>query len=161
MAENLCGSCKLCCTVMRVEAPDADPPFNKPALTPCQHICSAGCSIYESRPSVCSGFLCIWRATLEPEINNPWPNSERPDRTGVVMAVTNESGNVIVHCKTPFAYKDERAWKRICWFVDKGGTVIIEHDSNKVSVVERDYSLSPMRFIGIGENGLKKYMRIR
>lgn len=158
MAENKCGACKLCCTVMRVEAPDAPVPFDKPAHQPCQHICSQGCSIYEKRPNVCEGFLCVWRATYEPEINLPWPASERPDRTGVVMEV-NEKGTVIVHCKTPEAWRDSRALKRIKWFVDKGDNVIIEHTNERVSIMERDYTLSPMQFIGEGSNGLRKYVR--
>lgn len=140
-----CGTCRLCCTLMRVELNPPDEP--KPEMTPCKYICQTGCSIYDSRPGVCRGFECLWLGSQRwPELVEPWSNSERPDRTGVVMEV-NSKGYVCVHCQTPEAYRGDRAWKRIIK-LRQHTQVTIEHGNGCVSVVEDDLTLSPMVYIG-------------
>jgi hypothetical protein len=61
----------------------------------------------------------------------------------------NSKGVVVVHCKTPQAYKGDRAWKRIMKFVQGGTSVTIDHGNGEHSVVERDGSITPMEPIGI------------
>jgi hypothetical protein len=73
-----CGNCSACCdgwltgTVYGHEM--------KPG-TPCHFVRQGGCSIYERRPELpCREFVCGW---MKP--NNPFPESFRPDRLGVII----------------------------------------------------------------------------
>jgi hypothetical protein len=68
-----CGGCTACCVVFCVVELD------KPAHTPCQHLCDGGCDIHDlSRPATCANFQCGW--TL-----SDWPDDLRPDRCGVIF----------------------------------------------------------------------------
>jgi hypothetical protein len=75
LSRRICGPCTVCCTELKIETPG----FRKAANTPCNHLCGAGCGIYETRPSVCQQFLCGWR--LFPELTDDW----RPDLSGVLV----------------------------------------------------------------------------
>ncbi len=77
-ATRSCGTCTICCggwltcTVRGQEI--------KPGV-PCHFLGAGGCTIYEERPAnPCRGFFCAWR--LE---GNPFPESFRPDRLGVII----------------------------------------------------------------------------
>lgn len=103
-----CGSCTLCCTVMKVTPPLPTAP--KPAHTPCGHCTGTGCAIYNDRPEPCRTFMCWWlgsQAVRELRL----PGTLRPDRTGVVLDM-NSAGYVIAHCHRPDAWKREpmRTW---------------------------------------------------
>jgi hypothetical protein len=73
-----CGSCALCCKVLRI----AD--LNKPAGKWCSH-CKPGdgCGIHAVRPAVCRGFYCEWITSkgLGPE----W----KPERSKFVLSKSN------------------------------------------------------------------------
>lgn len=160
MGENKCGACRLCCTVMRVEG-FTPPEQDKPQGVTCKFVCSTGCSIYDQRPDSCQGFECVWLASQRwPHV--AFPNQERPDRTNVVMEV-NSKGTVIVHCKTPEAWRDKRVMKRITKLNDNPETnVTIEHGDGRVSVLEKNGSVTPMRFIGLDPaTNERKYVRER
>lgn len=149
-----CGSCKLCCTVMGV---DFDNGQHKPEMVTCEHLCSAGCSIYEQRPQSCRGYECVWLASQRwPEL--AWPMTERPDRTNVVIN-GNSKATLIVHCKTPQAWRDPRVLKRMNQQIAKGAVVTIEHGNGDVSVYERDGSVTPMHFIGLDPVSNEKMYR--
>lgn len=75
LSKRACGPCTVCCTELKIETQE----FRKAANTVCKHLCGAGCSIYEARPSVCQQFLCGWR--LFPELTDDW----RPDLSGVLV----------------------------------------------------------------------------
>ncbi len=109
---SMCGACTLCCTVMKVTAPD----FVKPAHAPCAHCTSRGCGIYPDRPESCATFQCWWlgsqRTAGHPELGHlALPSAMRPDRTGVVLDM-NSAGYIIAHCQRPAAWKREpmRQW---------------------------------------------------
>jgi len=72
-AERECGSCSLCCTVLRVDELD------KAAGRDCPHQRGEhGCGIYAKRPQICRGYECLWRqGGLE--------DDERPDVTGGIV----------------------------------------------------------------------------
>lgn len=57
VADRNCGECTACCINLRIETEE----LQKPADVPCQHLCSTGCGIYETRPSVCRTWYCGWR----------------------------------------------------------------------------------------------------
>ena len=72
-AARSCGSCSLCCTVLRVDE------LEKPAGFDCpQQRGEAGCAIHETRPSVCRGYHCLW-------LQGGLEDDERPDRTGGII----------------------------------------------------------------------------
>src|SRR5215831_13686041 len=61
-----CGTCSLCCYVLKVDA------LEKAADIWCKHCrpgCG-GCSIYAERPSVCRGFACQW--LVSPAFGDEW-----------------------------------------------------------------------------------------
>lgn len=72
-AARSCGTCSLCCTVLRVDE------LAKRAGEDCRHQCSEkGCRIYETRPAICRSYQCLWRqGGLE--------DDERPDMTGGIV----------------------------------------------------------------------------
>ena len=80
-AERDCGTCSLCCTLLRVD------PIGKPAGRDCVHQRpEGGCGIYDSRPSICRGYQCLW-------LQGGLEDDERPDRTrGVVDLQTTGIG---------------------------------------------------------------------
>jgi Fe-S-cluster containining protein len=76
-AARSCGTCSLCCTVLRVDE------LEKRAGEDCVHQCGGdthetGCGIYEIRPEICRAYQCLWRqGGLEED--------ERPDATGGIV----------------------------------------------------------------------------
>jgi Fe-S-cluster containining protein len=76
-ASRSCGTCSLCCTVLRVDE------LEKRAGEDCVHQCAddthgTGCGIYETRPEICRAYQCLWRqGGLEED--------ERPDATGGIV----------------------------------------------------------------------------
>lgn len=100
-----CGSCTLCCSVMKVTAAD----FVKPAHAPCAHCTSGGCAIYADRPESCASFQCWWLGSQRTRERSDiahlaMPSAMRPDRTGVVLDL-NSAGYVIAHCARPAAWR--------------------------------------------------------
>jgi len=72
-ASRSCGTCSLCCTVLRVDE------LGKRAGEDCRHQRGdKGCGIYEARPPICRSYRCLWRqGGLE--------DDERPDATGGIV----------------------------------------------------------------------------
>lgn len=129
---NACGSCTLCCTVIRVSELD------KPAGTRCAHA-GRGCAIYEARPHGCQVFQCLWLASQgRPEA---LPAYLRPDRTGVVLEV-NTKQNVIANCETPAAWKREPMRSRLIGWA-KRTRVLIKHGEDAFSL-RPDGELEPL-----------------
>ncbi|MFS0772039.1 YkgJ family cysteine cluster protein [Sphingomonas sp. 1P08PE] len=72
-----CGDCTVCCTVLKVDAPE----FRKPAGTPCTHLGAAGCRIHAVRPRICRTWFCAWRRVAR------LPDDARPDRSGLLVSL--------------------------------------------------------------------------
>jgi hypothetical protein len=76
-----CGDCSMCCKVMYV------PELDKPDGVWCRHAKpGAGCGIYETRPQVCRGFMCLW--VLEPRMSE----ALKPTRSKVVLSSSHSTG---------------------------------------------------------------------
>lgn len=72
-AARSCGSCSLCCSVLRVDE------LKKPAGFDCpQQQGEAGCAIHETRPNVCRSYHCLW-------LQGGLEDDERPDQTGGII----------------------------------------------------------------------------
>jgi hypothetical protein len=71
-----CGTCTACCKELAI----LDDGMRKLPGMLCQH-CSVGkgCGIYESRPTVCRTYHCLWRSL--PQMSDAW----RPDQSGILM----------------------------------------------------------------------------
>lgn len=158
LPERACGTCTLCCTIMRVEEDDGT--LVTDWQEPCKHLCKGGCGIYETRPTSCKVFECVWLASQRfPDV--ALSKSDRPDRSGIVMDV-NSKDVTIVHCQTPEAYKRPRNWALIMKLIRKGNKVTLEHGDGKVSVVETDGSITLMEYIGTDpDTNENMYRRIR
>jgi hypothetical protein len=140
-----CGGCTLCCTLMKVKMDDIGEP-DKPAFTKCRHECKRGCGIYERRPDLCRGFMCMWLGSQQFE-GLELPKELRPDRTGVVVEV-NSAGNLIAHCQ------DNRAWRRkpiYDWLLNqaRNTAVFIETAVTDPVVLTADGQLTEMTFVGV------------
>ena len=88
-AQRSCGTCSLCCTILRVDE------LGKRAGVDCVHLrngqgqelgndpskplaVAGGCGIHESRPPICRGYRCLW-------LQGGLEDDERPDRTGGIV----------------------------------------------------------------------------
>lgn len=80
-----CGDCTACCTVMAIDKPD----IQKQAGVTCRH-CQGGCTIYETRPTLCRDYHCAWR--LLPILDDSW----RPDRSGVFVELEVVEGETVI-----------------------------------------------------------------
>jgi hypothetical protein len=98
---HACGACTMCCKVMAVDA------LPKPPQSWCPHCAiGKGCTIYETRPTECRTFDCVYRfdSALGPE----W----RPDTAHFVMAY--EIGGKRLTLRVDAARPD--AWKRTPYY---------------------------------------------
>lgn len=77
-----CGGCNVCCTAMHVR------PLNKPAGERCPQQTEAGCGMYETRPSACREWYCMW-------VRDPgklFADEHRPDKLGVFFTASMNTG---------------------------------------------------------------------
>jgi hypothetical protein len=74
-----CGECVACCKFLEI------PELKKPADVLCHNCTGNSCGIYDSRPSVCRGWYCVWR--VEKEL----PDAMRPDKCGVMFCLDRDA----------------------------------------------------------------------
>lgn len=94
-SERTCGTCSLCCTLLRVDA------LRKLGGVDCVHqdVSGPGCAIHASRPAICRRYRCLWLAGgLEP--------GDRPDRLGAVLdlVTSGTEAQLEVHEAEPGAF---------------------------------------------------------
>lgn len=107
--ERECGECVACCQFMGIKHERLEKPTNKlcPYCVP-----SKGCSVYEDRPSPCSGWYCGWRMLGQ------LPQDWRPDLSGVVIwpqTDTPEEASVIILDKSKIFLTQEFATVIAAW----------------------------------------------
>lgn len=92
---RLCGTCALCCTVLRVDE------LAKPARVACGELCpqGPGCSIYERRPRICRTYECAW-------LRGSFGEEDRPDRLGAVLDLVFRADRLWleIHEESPGAF---------------------------------------------------------
>jgi hypothetical protein len=69
-----CGECKACCTVLAV------PDIGKGEGVPCTSLVGYGCGRYDTRPTSCKSYTCLWRGGL-------LRDDDRPDKCGVMISM--------------------------------------------------------------------------
>ncbi len=79
-----CGDCQECCILLSIH--DEESGFEKEPVKPCEHLCQTGCSIYEKKPKVCSGFYCMWAVDHVPGM---FRETDRPDKIGILVVMNN------------------------------------------------------------------------
>lgn len=126
---NACGECTLCCIAPAIEAKHVKAPLTapKPAGQACEY-CEAkgGCRVYESRPSICKGYMCFYTLGLAPD---------RPDSTGICWTAQPMDEPIPGHpeawCATghtldyPKAMEDPRNRAAIIAQLNMGATVVV------------------------------------
>ena len=71
-----CGECSVCCAALTINTSE----LKKLPDVLCPYcVQPAGCSIYDSRPSICKTWYCGWRQS--DRLDDAW----RPDRSGVLV----------------------------------------------------------------------------
>jgi len=92
-----CGPCTMCCKLLTVAE------LEKPAGTACRHLAKGGgCGIYETRPTACRTFECVW--LMDPEM----PHRFRPDQTKVMLDQDPEANWLVARCDPA----NPTAWRR-------------------------------------------------
>lgn len=137
-----CGSCTLCCTVMKVTMPE----YVKPAHETCSQCSTKGCGIYADRPEVCATFQCLWLATQQAPAF-ALPRTMRPDRCGVMIDL-NSAGTILAHCEFPASWKAEpmRSW--LLAMTRRGLNVMLD-SRDGVQLLQNDGSTCRLRYVGI------------
>jgi hypothetical protein len=94
-AKKACGDCTLCCKVMAIEE------LTKPASCWCSH-CEPGrgCRIYDSRPTECRSFGCLW--LTDDRLDERW----RPSKSKLVL--TTSQDGIEIRCDPGFP----NAWRK-------------------------------------------------
>lgn len=74
-----CGSCSLCCTLLRVDE------LGVAAGRRCHHqrVGPHPCGIYEGRPAICRAYRCLW-------LGGGLRDDDRPDRLGALLDLRAE-----------------------------------------------------------------------
>jgi Fe-S-cluster containining protein len=98
-----CGTCTLCCKVMRVDE------LESPAGQWCKH-CSPGkgCGIHATRPPVCREFFCIWM--YKKEIGPEW----KPEKSKIILTLEGDGARIAAHVDPSFP----GAWRRSPFYED-------------------------------------------
>ena len=83
MKKNLCGKCKVCCTVLKIDKEflrwrDTD----KAEGETCDKLGKVGCKCYLTRPKPCREYNCLWLQVAKQKIYKlEW----RPDKLGFIV----------------------------------------------------------------------------
>jgi hypothetical protein len=115
-----CGTCTLCCKIMRIEA------LQKPSGKWCAH-CEPGrgCGIYETRPAECRRFFCMWM--YQPQIGPEW----KPEKSKIVLCLELDGKRIAAHVDPGFP----AAWRRAPYYGDlKRWSAAAAHAEQQVSV---------------------------
>lgn len=129
-ASRSCGTCTLCCKIMRIDA------FQKPRGTWCAKCRPGkGCSIYADRPEECRSFRCGFLQLQE--LGEEW----RPSRSkfvlvseldGMRLAAHVDPGNPTAWEREPF-YSQLKKWAHAS--VPSMGQVVVQIGSRAIVVL--------------------------
>ncbi len=104
MADKSCGDCGMCCKLLAIAE------IEKPAGRWCPSFQRGrGCGVYETRPSACRGFECLWLQSEK--LDDRW----RPDKSRLVMYTEDDDRRlrVVVDPDHPQAWKQEPYYSRL------------------------------------------------
>ena len=166
VAGRSCGTCSLCCKVLRIEETES------PAGEWCQH-CDPGhgCKIHSTRPATCRDFYCMW--LTRNEIGPHWV----PAKSKIVLRLELDGARIAAHVdksmpgawlRSPY-YEDLKRWAKIAaegnnqvsvWIGMHAIVVLPERDVDLGVVREDEVVVSTKRMTPNGlELGAEKIKR--
>lgn len=139
-AERACGTCTMCCKVLRIEA------LQKPQGEWCPNCAvGKGCKIYSERPTECRNFTCgylSWEGL---------PEYWFPARSKMVVASEGDGRRIAVHVdpSVPASWRAEPYYSDIkSWAVGaaaEGRQVIVGIKNRQIVIFpDRDVDLGPV-----------------
>jgi hypothetical protein len=133
--KRICGTCAKgcvtpCCTLMGI------PEINKPAGERCPKMLDDGtCSVYDTRPEACRAWECLWLRA-----DDIIRNMDRPDRSGVILDVTDppKDDDAIPQALTarevrPDAFKEIAATRLLAKFQRRGLVILVRGTSRQLT----------------------------
>lgn len=82
-----CAGCTLCCKLLSISE------LNKPQQLWCEHCTiGRGCKIYDSKPSECSTFYCMY--LVDARLDDAW----KPSNCNFVMSFETHANRFVIHC---------------------------------------------------------------
>jgi len=108
------------------------PQLSKSAGEQCEHCAVAGCGQYDSRPTQCRAFSCLWLTGTGKEL-------DRPDRSGMIFAAPRRATVFGSNEPTAMAYEARDGAAE-----ELAGADAIERlaESRRVILMKRDAALS-------------------
>lgn len=149
---RLCGTCTACCRVFAV------PEVSKPLDGWCAH-CepTKGCKIYDTRPTRCVEFQCLWLAS-QAQPGAVLSEKLRPDRCKVVFAPsTNPSIMTAVTLPGyPLAWMNKVVMTLIERFVKGGIAVAVGRpNADENLLIKPDGNVRRVKLSAPDENGMR------
>ncbi len=141
VSNRTCGTCTLCCKVMRIDA------LQKPMGVWCSQCTPGkGCKIYDTRPDECRVFYCLWR--VDSECGDIW----RPERCKMVVYVEGMGNRIAISVDpgAPTKWREEPWYSQIkAWSLDllTRRRQVVVYIANRVIAVlpNKDIDLGPMQ----------------
>jgi len=97
---------------------------------PCKHLCEAGCGIYEERIEVCRVFSCAWKTNFVPD-------SQRPDKSGVICKWTEGGAMLLVPVSDKAPSPAVQYWKSFAKKMNQNLGLYERETGTTKSLVER------------------------
>ena len=148
--DRQCGSCSQCCRLLDIEE------IQKPSGKWCQH-CRPGknaCQIYETRPSDCADFLCLWRQ--HPELGPEW----FPHRSKIVVVSEDGGNRIALHVDPSFPLR----WREEPYFgtIKKWAVDAVERRRQVIVYIkDRAIVVLPNKEIDLGRFGPTDHVIVR
>jgi hypothetical protein len=117
LAGRECGSCTLCCKLLRIEE------LAKPQGEWCEHCAvGTGCRIYDERPQACRGFFCAWMT--QAALDERW----YPARAKLMVfpSADGRRMNIVVDPARPGAWREEPFRSEILMWAREGAARDVE-----------------------------------
>lgn len=131
-----CGSCTACCVLPRIGVESAFPD-GKPGYTPCDKLCTSGCSVYKNRPELCKDYICLWRAGI---IDGD--ERRRPDQLGLMFTLDTNAK------ETEIIVEAWELWDKAA--SENPGRYFIDTIAQKFKVSIRFYGVpASIRYVGV------------
>jgi hypothetical protein len=132
-----CGSCTLCCKVLKIPETESE----KGAW--CRHcVTGKGCAIYEQRPQRCRDFICGWLAW------DAVPDHWHPAKSRIV--VVSELGFRINFTVDPGS---PGRWREAPWYAEIKALAVLAFQENRqvlITVGNRAIAMLPDREVDLG-----------
>jgi hypothetical protein len=143
-----CDGCTLCCKVMRA------PTLPKPANSWCPYCkVGVGCSIYETRPTECAGFLCGY--LLIPGLGPEW----KPAVSHLVIVGGIDDGriNIVVDPARPDAWQRQPYYRVL---KDWARRALAQHKQTVLTIGQRSIVLLADRDVDVGIVGADEVITV-